>query len=305
MQKLAVANPALGPIWREYDANYDPKPVQDMAEEQVSALLQAIRETDWSMGYDADAKASYATFVKLRDDGKIDQGEKFQVCLPGVSSFAIFIKPAFQYLVEDLVYEVMRKEVRAIVEGIPAEELAVQSDIASDYIKCEVQRHPEYLEALREDFLPPQEDAMERYSKQHAGLLDLLPPGAEAGLHICMGNINNKPILAPQTMDVMVNLVNSIAAKTSRKLQWVHFGVLPEWQDSKMYEPLQRLAIKDAAVYLGLVYPDDAEGAKKRKQSAEKVLSDFGISPPCGLARTSEEGVESVFGILTALSAAS
>jgi hypothetical protein len=47
-------------------------------------------------------------------------------------------------------------------------------------------------------------------------------------------------------------------------------------------------------VYLGVVYPDDLEGAKQRIEAAKKHLEKFGIAPPCGLGRTSEAGVDSV-----------
>jgi methionine synthase II (cobalamin-independent) len=181
--------------------------------------------------------------------------------------------------------------------------LAVQFDIASDYIKNEAQRTPSYLSTLREDFHPPREDAMERYSAQYAGLIGKVPAAVETGLHICMGNINNKPVLAPQDMTVMVELANQIVSKANRPLQWLHFGCLPEWKDPAPYAALHKLD-KNIAIYLGLVYPNDLEGAKQRIEAAKKQLGDikFGIAPPCGLARTSEEGVDSVLGILKELS---
>jgi hypothetical protein len=58
------------------------------------------------------------------------------------------------------------------------------------------------------------------------------------------------------------------------------------------------LADKNTAVYLGVVYPDDLEGAKQRIEAAKKHLEKFGIAPPCGLGRTSEAGVDSVLNIL-------
>lgn len=305
VQKKAVENPAIGKIWREYDDNYDPLPVKEAPAEEVAQLREAIKATSWKLGYDEDAVESYKTFCKLRDEGVIDKDARFQVCLPGMSSFAIFVKPAYQYLVEDLAYQVLLQETEAIVAAIPAKDLALQFDIASDYIKNEAQRQGPslYLSTLREDFHPPAEDAMERYAGQYAGLVAKVPSDAYTGLHICMGNINNKPVLAPRDMSVMVMLANRIISKaaSSRPMQWVHFGCLPEWKDEMPYAPLAGLD-KSVAVYLGVVYPNDLEGAKERVAAAKKQLQEFGVAPPCGLARTSEEGVQSVLDILKELS---
>ncbi|KIX02975.1 uncharacterized protein Z518_06525 [Rhinocladiella mackenziei CBS 650.93] len=300
VQKKAMENPAMGKIWREYDEKYDPLPVQDMPEDEAAPLRELIKSTSWKLGYAEDAAESYKTFCKLREEGVIEEHVRFQVCLPGMSSFAIFVKPAFQYLVEDLAYQVLMAETGTIVAAIPSEDLAVQFDIASDYIKNEAQQDPSYLSTLREDFHPPKEDAMERYASQYAGLIDKVPVEAHTGLHICVGNINNKPVLAPRDMKVMVTLANRIVRKASRPVQWVHFGCLPEWKDATPYEPLSKLD-KNLAVYLGLVYPDDLGGAKERVAAAKKQLGDFGIAPPCGLGRTSEEGVESAFNIMKEL----
>ena len=306
VQKKAMENPAIGKIWREYDQNLDPVPVQELPEDETAQLRELIKSTSWKLGYSADAVESYQTFCKLRDTeggGVIEKDVRFQVCLPGMSSFAIFVKPAFQYQVEDLAYQELLKETEEIAAAIPVRDLAVQFDIASDYIKNEAQRTPAYLSTLREDFHPPTEDAMARYSTQYAGLVGKIPPGAEVGLHICMGNINNKPVLAPQDMTVMVELASQIVSKASRPLQWLHFGCLPEWKNSTPYAALKKLP-KTIAIYLGLVYPDDLEGAKQRIEAAKTQLGEvmFGIAPPCGLARTSAEGVDSVLEILKQLS---
>ncbi|KIY04016.1 uncharacterized protein Z520_00708 [Fonsecaea multimorphosa CBS 102226] len=301
VQKKATENPAIGRIWREYDEKYDPLPVKEMSAEDVEQLHEAIKSTSWKLGYAEDAVESYKVFCKLRQEGTIEKHVRFQVCLPGVSSMAIFVKPAFQYLVEDLTYQAMLQETEAITRAIPTEDLAIQFDIASDYIKNEAQQDPSsYLGVLREDFHPPQEDAMERYSGQYAGLMEKVPAEAYTGLHICMGNINNKPVLAPRDMSVMVALANRIIskAKASRQVQWIHFGCLAEWKDPTPYGALSKLEDKNVAVYLGLVYPDDLKGSKERVAAARKHLGKFGVAPVCGLARTSEDGVQSVLNIL-------
>jgi hypothetical protein len=138
--------------------------------------------------------------------------------------------------VEDLAYQALLDEMGEISAAIPPQDLAVQFDIASDYIKSEAQRNPSYLSTLREDFHPPkEEDAMERYANQYAGLIGKVDVEAEVGLHLCLGNINNKPVLAARDTTVMVELANQIASKANRPLQWLHFGCLPKWKDATAY----------------------------------------------------------------------
>src|SRR6201999_1575067 len=82
VQKKATENPAIGKIWREYDQNLDPIPVQELPEDETQQLRELIKSTSWKLGYAADAVASYKTFCQLRDEGVIERNVRFQVCLP-------------------------------------------------------------------------------------------------------------------------------------------------------------------------------------------------------------------------------
>jgi hypothetical protein len=204
---------------------------------------------------------------------------------------------------EDLCFQAMRRDVIKIMQEIPPQDVAVQFDIASDFIKMELQKNPSRLETMRADFHPPKEDAMERYTAQYTDLIGLVDRMAEVGLHICCGNINNKAIFVPKDMAVMVKLANTIAGRISRPLNWVHFGILPEWTEETCYAPLKDLQ-QGTDVYLGVVYPEDKEGAQNRVNFARKYLPEFGLAPPCGLARTSPAGCDSVMETMLALSVA-
>jgi hypothetical protein len=157
---------------------------------------------------------------------------------------------------------------------------------------------------VRVDFHPRPEDFKELYSAQYVELIGLVDPAATVGLHICPGNIGNKAVLEPKDMSLSVDLANTIIGRVDRPVEWVHFGILPSWKDESHYAPLQDL-LPGPAVYLGLVYPDDKEGAEQRIDCAHQHLKEFGIAPQCGLARTSLEGAGSVLKIIFELSSAS
>jgi hypothetical protein len=92
--------------------------------------------------------------------------------------------------------------------------------------------------------------------------------------------------------------------KLNRPLNEIHFGILPTWKEDSHYASLKGL-LPGPAVYLGIVYPNDKEGAQQRLDSARQHLKVFGVAPQCGLVRTSPEGVDSVLKIVTKLSAMS
>jgi hypothetical protein len=301
LQKIVPTNPHIIGVYREYDEKFDPSPIKESSPEETQELLSKIPSATIDLGYADDAIASYKTFLQLREEGVMDKTVRFQVCLPGVSSFAIFVKPAYQLAVEDVMFKAMIQDVIKINKEIPAEDLAVQFDIASDFIKMEAQKDPEYLKTLRADFHPPKENAMERYASQYTELISHVDKDATVGLHICPGNINNKAVLDPPNTAVAVDLANNIAGRLDRSLAWVHFGCLPVWKKESHYSPLKDLK-SGPKVFLGVVYPDNKSGAQERIDAARKSNVDFGISPPCGLARTSGEGVESVLDILKSLS---
>lgn len=303
--KIASQFPQLGGVWRGYNEQLDPLPVPDVGAEEKQALLDTIASLpDLDFGYADEAIASYQTFLKLRQDGTIGKNVRFQVCLPGVASIGIYVVPDYQLAMENLAFRSLRKDVIKIAKEIPAADIAIQFDIAADFIKMETQKDATYLKTLRADFHPRSEDHKELHSSQYVELIGLVDPIATVGLHICPGNIDNKAVLEPKDMSMSVDLANTIMGKANRPVEWLHFGILPSWRNESHYAPLKSLR-PGPAVYLGLVYPGDKEGAEQRIDCAHQHLKEFGIAPPCGLARTSPDGADSVLKIITELSNAS
>ncbi|EDN90645.1 hypothetical protein SS1G_00045 [Sclerotinia sclerotiorum 1980 UF-70] len=86
------------------------------------------------IGYDDAAIDSYATFCRLRYDGIIPMGVKFQVSLPTpINVLHVSIEPAFQEALEPVYTKAFLKAVRHIQEEIPAEDLAIQWDVAVEF----------------------------------------------------------------------------------------------------------------------------------------------------------------------------
>ena len=82
-----------------------------------------------SLGYAEAALASYTAFAPLKRDGVVPPGCRFQVCLPTpLAPVSAFVAAEDQALVEPSYEAAMAKELQQILEGIPAEQLALQWD---------------------------------------------------------------------------------------------------------------------------------------------------------------------------------
>jgi hypothetical protein len=304
-QKIAAQYPELGGVWRGYDEQLSPLPVPEVSEKEKKSLLDTIAShPDLDFGYAEEALQSYQTFLQLRQDGAIGKNVRFQICLPGVGSFGMFIVPHYQRFMENLAFRSLQNDVIKIAKKLPAADLAIQFDIAADFIMMEAQKDASCLETLRADFHPRSEDLKAFYSAHYVELIGLVDLASTVGLHICPGNIGNKAVIEPKDMSLSVELANTIMDRIDRPLQWVHFGILPSWKDESHYAPLKGLQ-PGPAVYLGLVYPDDKEGAEQRMYCAHQHLQEFGIAPQCGLGRASAEDAGSVLKIISELSGVS
>ncbi|MBH61336.1 MAG: hypothetical protein CL569_02570 [Alphaproteobacteria bacterium] len=84
-----------------------------------------------------------------------------------------------------------------------------------------------------------------------------------------------------------MSVANVIAAAVNRPIQWIHMPVPRDRPDDEYFQPLNKLKIEQATkLFLGLVHhTDGVEGTRSRVETAEKFISDFGISTECGMGR--------------------
>jgi hypothetical protein len=86
------------------------------------------------IGYDEYAIASYSKFCQLREEGVIPKGVRFQVSLPTpINVLHVSIEPAYQPDIEPVYTKAYLACVRNIQDSIPAEDLAIQWDVACEF----------------------------------------------------------------------------------------------------------------------------------------------------------------------------
>ena len=85
------------------------------------------------LGYADAARESYALFTRLREEGAIPAGIRFQVSLPTpVAVISSFFSGEDRIAIEPVYADALLGELEQILEEIPHEDLAIQWDVASE-----------------------------------------------------------------------------------------------------------------------------------------------------------------------------
>jgi hypothetical protein len=244
--------------------------------------------------YYADiARASYATFAKLRAAGKIPAGTRFQVDLvPAHSVLWLFVAESLQEAVDPLYNDALGREIDKIAAAIPHGDLAIQFDVASAV----------FARLQRGDFQPygrTREEALARFVAILATLGDRVPRGVELLFHFCYGDSNHRHVVEPKDMGDMVEVANRLAQAIARPIELIHMPVPKDRSDEAYFAPLKGLALApETRLSLGLVhYTDGVEGTRRRLAMARRFARDFSVATECGFGRRAPETVPALLKI--------
>jgi hypothetical protein len=235
-----------------------------------------------TLGHADHAKESYATFRRLRDEGAIAPGTRFQVSLPTAgAALNAHIVPAQQALAEGPLIRRLFADAADICNAIPHDDLAIQWDVSHEMAVWEEVR-PAWFEDARDGIV-------ERIAEH----LRQVPPDVPAGLHLCYGSYGGRHWKDPADLGNCVSVFNGVAGRTSRRIDWVHMPVPMGRDDAAYFAPLRELAMTpETMLYLGLIHlGDGVEGARRRMAAAEQVVDRFGIATECGFGRLPPETI--------------
>lgn len=254
----------------------NPHSAKDSWRFRVRPGVKAIRfgEPGWRLGFARDAVNSYFVFRTLRDKGLLPAGLRFQVSLPlpnsavpprvieGLDSLAM-IREGYEMALRD--------ELANICSQIPADDLAIQWDCAT-----EVQDAYGMAPPL------PAEGGVARNAAQVARLSPVIPAGVALGFHLCFGTLGGWPRFAPDDLGRTVDLANAFIASAGRQVDWMHIPLLDR-SDDAFFAPLARLEPHGARVFLGAIHHMERFG--ERVAAARRRLPDFGVAAFCGFGR--------------------
>ncbi|MDQ4215451.1 hypothetical protein [Microbacterium capsulatum] len=244
------------------------------------------------LGYAAAARASYEIFRRLREEGAIAEGVRFQVSLPTpLAVISSFFSGDDRAAIEPVYTAAILGELDEILAAIPHDDLAIQWDVASEM--GIIERAAGYGKVM-EAWWPG--DPFDGLVSRLAALIDAVPADVEAGVHLCYGDAAEKHFFDPADAGTLVRYANAVTAAAERPLTWLHLPVPIERDDDAYFAPLDALALGEGTeLYLGLVHREDgAEGATRRIAAASPHASAFGVATECGIGRAPAGSTEGI-----------
>ncbi|UYO97622.1 hypothetical protein OED01_02490 [Microbacterium sp. M28] len=267
-----------------FPAGLDARPLR-IADGVEAALIELP-----PLGYADAAIDSYAIFTRLRAEGAVPTGIRFQVSLPTpVAVVSSFFAGDDRAAIEPVYDAAMRRELSRIAAAIPHEDLAVQWDVASEM--GIIERAAGYGRTMTA-WWPG--DPFDGLVARLAALVDAVPADAEVGVHLCYGDAGEKHFIEPADAGNLVRYANAVMAAASRPVTWLHLPVPIDRDDEAFFAPLATLE-PVGELYLGLVHREDgAEGARRRIAAASRFTTEFGVATECGIGRAPAGSTEGI-----------
>jgi methionine synthase II (cobalamin-independent) len=233
-----------------------------------------------ALGYAAAAVDSYGDFTRLRAAGVVPDGVRFQVSVP--TPFAVVVAWSAgesQRRLWEPFKAALFAEVAAIQQAIPAEDLAIQWDVAVE------------IGALEGVFTAiPELASFERIVAETVACVEQVIPPVARGLHLCYGDYRHRHFVAPTDLGLLVRLANAVA--TEAPVDFVHMPVDRENGRVEAYfAALRDLAVGDAELALGVVdYENDPARTDELVAAAASAGRPFSVATECGMSRLGERG---------------
>jgi hypothetical protein len=243
-----------------------------------------------ALGYADAALESYAIFTRLRAEGAVPDGIRFQVSLPTpLAVVSSFFSGDDRGAIEPVYTAAILRELDGILAAIPHDDLAIQWDVASEM--GIIERAAGYGKVM-EAWWPG--DRFDGLVARLAALIDAVPQDVEVGVHLCYGDAGEKHFVEPVDAGNLVRYANAVVAASARPLTWLHLPVPIDRDDDAYFAPLAGLAF-DGELYLGLVHREDGvDGAARRIEAARTFVPEFGVATECGIGRAPEGTTEGI-----------
>lgn len=237
--------------------------------------------------YADNAIASFETFSRMKQEGAIPAHVKFQVDLvPAHSVLWLYIEDELQADLDPIYNQAVKREIDKIAKAIPADELAIQFDVASA-VFARLER------AQASSYGANKSETQQRFADILVDLASHVPGDIDLLFHFCYGDAGHKHVVEPTDMSDMVVMANSLCARIARPIQLIHMPVPRDRSDPAYFAPLGSLRMKpETLLCLGLVHhTDGAEGTARRLATAKQFVENFAIGTECGFGRRAVETI--------------
>ena len=238
-----------------------------------SADLAAVR---FPTGYAEAAAGSFATYSRLREEGVIEAGTRFQVSLPTpMSTGYMYVSPATREAYLPAYERSLTEALDGILGSTPHDQLSIQWDVCQEVLLFE-----DYFSHRPANYKEQVYDLLARLGGR-------VPEAVELGYHLCYGSPADEHLVMPKDMAILVEMSNGISSALARRLDFMHMPVPKDRTDRSYFEPLAGLELEPGAeLILGLIHFDDADGDAARIAAAREFVPMFGAASECGWGRT-------------------
>jgi len=239
------------------------------------------------LGYAAVYQESYASYRRLRDEGVLPAGVRFQVQYPTpLASISAYVVPEQQAQLEPSYEQALFADLDILLAAVPHEDLAVQWDVAVEF------------GILEGGFEPAEGLDFDALVARLVRCVDRVPADVPVGLHLCYGDYGHQHFVQPPSIALQVQVANAVSASAGRAVSWLSFTVPQNRGDAEFFAPLADLEVPPATeLYLALVpyHPDDQAPGTTAEQVRviDELLGarEWGICTECGLGRAQREEV--------------
>lgn len=248
------------------------------------------------LGYDTYFRRSYQVFKQLR--GERDKASlKFQMGIP--TGFAMGF--AFARQIDGVRYTgafntVLAREVNAAFHEA-GDDLIIQIEVPPELFLAYTLPSPMMSLALRPIY----------------DLLSKIAPGAQIGIHLCLGDFHNEALIHPKTLRKMVEFSNRLVDHwpSTHRLVYIHYpfaeGAVPPTLDWDYYEALRAVRLPQGTRFVGgfvhelLSYEDNRRILNAIEDARDEEVD---VAASCGLGRRTPEAAEKIMHLMAQLAAA-
>ena len=269
------------------DGEYDQLPQLRLADGTDPA------QVSWpDLGYADAYLGSYKVFAALREQGVIPPGVRFQVEYPTpLASISGYIVPEQQQALLDSYERAMFADLGRLLAAVPADEVAVQWDVAVEY------------GILEEAFAPGGAQAFDAIIAALARCVDQVPAGIPVGLHLCYGDYGHQHFMQPESLALQVRVLNAVTTAAGRPVSFVSFTVPQDQREESYFAPLAGLAADPVTeLNFALVPYHPAEQAQGTTGDQVRFIDaalaaspggrrDWGVCTECGMGRVSRDEI--------------
>jgi hypothetical protein len=270
---------------------WDGRLVREIPRLRLRKRAGSVSPEAFETGYADMAIASFRILESLQRAGVVPGEIKFQICLPTPTA------PTYNNMVPTDRPPVLAAltrhfagEVAKIAAALPHDRIAIQWDVCQEVLAWEG-----YYEPGPVDF-----------RTETLGVLTevgaVVPEPIELGYHLCYGSPLDEHLVQPKDTRVMTEIVNAVAARVPRSVQYFHLPVPKTRTDDAYFAPLEELKLRDRTeLYLGLIHHADAAGDAARLVAARRHARVDGIGTECGMGRGDPARLESLLAAHDAL----